>query len=190
MAPSVALLEALMSLILWYIDFLLVLSFPTKKVDEMKVEGKNAYLEILEDKVEIGPQGWRGFGGQRGVVRVNAEDIKAVELTPPGLMSFGFLKVVAAEGAVQQGAHSYGRKGDLMADPYAVAFAKSDSKKFEEARDNVEKLVKSVKSAVNPPQDLSQDIPAQLEKLASLKESGILTEEEFATKKAELLAKM
>lgn len=35
-----------------------------------------------------------------------------------------------------------------------------------------------------------EDVLAQIEKLAKLKESGILTEEEFAQKKAELLAKM
>jgi len=42
----------------------------------------------------------------------------------------------------------------------------------------------------NNRKDTSDDIPAQIQKLASLKEAGILTEEEFATKKAELLAKM
>ena len=36
----------------------------------------------------------------------------------------------------------------------------------------------------------ADDIPTQIQKLASLKDAGILTEEEFATKKAELLAKM
>ena len=40
------------------------------------------------------------------------------------------------------------------------------------------------------PQAAADDIPAQIQKLASLKDAGILTEEEFATKKAELLAKM
>lgn len=34
------------------------------------------------------------------------------------------------------------------------------------------------------------DIPSQIQKLASLKDAGILTEDEFTTKKAELLAKM
>lgn len=38
--------------------------------------------------------------------------------------------------------------------------------------------------------DNSNDIPAQIEKLASLKEKGILTEEEFTAKKKELLDKM
>lgn len=42
----------------------------------------------------------------------------------------------------------------------------------------------------NNRKDTSDDIPAQIQKLASLKDAGILTEEEFATKKAELLAKM
>lgn len=35
---------------------------------------------------------------------------------------------------------------------------------------------------------VADDIPAQIQKLASLKDAGILTEEEFTTKKAELLA--
>ncbi len=35
-----------------------------------------------------------------------------------------------------------------------------------------------------------EDIPAQIQKLAALRDQGILTEEEFTSKKAELLAKM
>ena len=40
------------------------------------------------------------------------------------------------------------------------------------------------------PAPTADDIPTQIQKLASLKDAGILTEEEFANKKAELLAKM
>ncbi len=36
----------------------------------------------------------------------------------------------------------------------------------------------------------ADDIPTQIQKLAALKDQGILTEDEFAAKKAELLAKM
>lgn len=39
-------------------------------------------------------------------------------------------------------------------------------------------------------QPVADDIPAQLEKLAKLKDAGILSEDEFNAKKAELLAKM
>ena len=39
-------------------------------------------------------------------------------------------------------------------------------------------------------QDESNDILSQIKKLSSLKEKGILTEEEFDSKKKELLAKL
>ena len=156
----------------------------------MRLEGKNAYIEIKEDKVEIGPKGWRGHAGQRGIVRVNLKDIKAIELTPPGLLTFGFLKVVSAEGAVIQGQSAYGRKGDLMSDPYAVAYKKADAQKYEKARDLIEELISNLSTENQSTNVLANDIPAQLEKLAALRDSGILTEEEFTTKKAELLAKM
>lgn len=57
---------------------------------------------------------------------------------------------------------------------------------------NPDELVKYVRdhmgeTVVAP---VAGDIPAQIQKLASLKDAGILTEEEFTTKKAELLAKM
>ena len=159
----------------------------------MKLEGKNAYIQLMDDSVEIGPKGWRGFGAQRGVVRVNYSDIKGLEFIPAGFLSFGFLKIISAEGAVVQGQSKYGRKGDLMADPFAVAFAKSDTAKFEEVRDRLEELIKTCKKRddSNSPQvNNVNDIPSQIEQLSKLKDSGVLTEEEFNTKKAELLAKM
>lgn len=42
----------------------------------------------------------------------------------------------------------------------------------------------------NAPQSGGDDILGQIEKLSKLKDAGVLTEEEFATKKADLLAKM
>lgn len=40
------------------------------------------------------------------------------------------------------------------------------------------------------PQQAADDIPAQIQKLAQLRDSGILTDDEFNAKKAELLSKM
>lgn len=42
----------------------------------------------------------------------------------------------------------------------------------------------------NPVNVTAESIPDQIKKLAELKDAGILTEEEFSTKKSELLAKM
>jgi hypothetical protein len=46
------------------------------------------------------------------------------------------------------------------------------------------------KTVAPAPAPAADDIPTQIQKLASLKDAGILTEEEFTNKKAELLAKM
>lgn len=51
-------------------------------------------------------------------------------------------------------------------------------------------ILDKIKKSEGGAQPVADDIPAQLEKLAKLKEAGILTEDEFNAKKAELLAKM
>ena len=57
---------------------------------------------------------------------------------------------------------------------------------------NAQGVVNYVRDHMGVKKDTSatDDIPAQIQKLASLKDAGILTEEEFINKKAELLAKM
>lgn len=63
---------------------------------------------------------------------------------------------------------------------------------------NVEGLIREVRGRMGKggshskvaPSPQEPDIPAQIEKLAELKAKGILSEDEFATKKQELLAKL
>lgn len=76
----------------------------------------------------------------------------------------------------------------------ASKFGVADWGKNQENFNNIlnllsEELAKYKKaSQKNAP--LSDDIPAQIKKLADLRDTGILTETEFQTKKAELLAKL
>ena len=58
--------------------------------------------------------------------------------------------------------------------------------KLEEVRDQVQPTAPAAANAA--PADL--DIPGQIQKLAELKDQGILSDDEFTAKKAELLAKM
>lgn len=65
---------------------------------------------------------------------------------------------------------------------------------------DLRRLVDVVKSRMGKPSQPStsapasgsevEDIPAQIQKLAALRESGILTDDEFASKKADLLSRM
>ncbi len=57
----------------------------------------------------------------------------------------------------------------------------------------VSDLVEHVKAMIGNNEELllpSSDVPDQIKKLAELKEQGILTEDEFQTKKQQLLSKM
>ena len=76
-----------------------------------------------------------------------------------------------------------------------AASAIKDGKLVDSTLNHIDELLNNVYKDSSPSIqqvviDSSNDIPAQIEKLASLKEKGILTEEEFATKKMELLDKM
>ena len=63
---------------------------------------------------------------------------------------------------------------------------KSAAQKFvEHVRSKIEDTAQS-----NAPSESTLDLPDQIRKLAELKDQGILTEEEFESKKKELLAKM
>lgn len=60
---------------------------------------------------------------------------------------------------------------------------------------DVPKFIEEVKGRIGKKEEIktapaSDDIPAQIKKLADLKDQGILSEREFETKKKELLAKM
>ncbi len=134
----------------------------------MKQEGKNAYIELLEYKVEIGPKGWRG--AHRGIVTVSYSEIKGVELTPAGLLTFGFLKIIVSEGAVAQGNSTWGRKGDLMSDPFAVAFEKSDKENFNQIRNKLESLVienKNLKNLIPKSENTTIDLIEKIKGLAA-----------------------
>lgn len=83
----------------------------------------------------------------------------------------------------------------LMGKSIAMKMSGNDAKMKWIQKGNPEGVVNYVREnmgekAAPTAAPVADDIPTQIQKLASLKEAGILTEEEFATKKAELLAKM
>ena len=80
-------------------------------------------------------------------------------------------------------------KDGPAASPFAISINKSQ---FEQARERVailRTLISSVQQARSGT-SLPNNIPDQIRKLAELRDQGILTADEFETKKKELLAKM
>ena len=86
---------------------------------------------------------------------------------------------------------------DKKWDGYRVAFSGSGKMRMTGIETgDVQKFVEYVRSRMGQmeeettPSELTMDIPDQIRKLAELKDQGILTEEEFESKKKELLAKL
>jgi hypothetical protein len=76
--------------------------------------------------------------------------------------------------------------------PNGVVFAKGNAKWFEAFAGKVRERVGMTHVAPNSASAIpsAPSIPEQIKQLAELHSTGVLTEEEFATKKAELLARM
>ena len=80
---------------------------------------------------------------------------------------------------------------------HRISFSASEKIRMKDIQNgDVQKFVEYVRSKIedttegHAPSESTLDIPDQIRKLAELKDQGILTEEEFESKKKELLAKM
>lgn len=80
---------------------------------------------------------------------------------------------------------------------FIMAETKKNSLTYKIAYDSAQKCLSTLQLICNENEKsknnevaASTDIPLQIKKLADLKDQGILTEDEFETKKKELLSKM
>lgn len=80
----------------------------------------------------------------------------------------------------------FGKSQDASKDENAVLFRKSALGDFEAIRD----AIREAQAAGPQPVVAAPDLADQLAKLAALRDQGVLTEEEFAAKKAQLLERM
>ena len=85
-----------------------------------------------------------------------------------------------------------GKKATLRVEMLSGVTIYNQAAKCKELMDVLRRndILDRIKKSEGGAKPVADDIPAQLEKLAKLKEAGILTEEEFNAKKADLLAKM
>ena len=111
------------------------------------------------------------------------DDIKSIEFNEKNSLlerSHISFRVIG----VDKGTDLFGNKST---DPYTVYFKKNERESFKEL---YEFLMKSKREKSNQSSDVSSDIPEQIKKLSDLRDSGILTEEEFNSKKKDLLDKL
>jgi hypothetical protein len=158
--------------------------------DTLTAVGTTGQIEVDGEFVTIRRKGLRSFinQGVKGDKRIPLTSVVAVQFKKAGLTD-GYLQLTIPGGVESRG--GWAQSGS---DENTVTFNRRQQPAFEALRDQLEeRLVERSRSAgmgaaspVTPP----ADIPEQIRKLAALRDDGVLTDEEFAAKKAELLAKM
>ena len=151
----------------------------------MEVTGVNGQIELRNDRIIIKRKGMmskltQGLKGDKSILisRISSVQFKNATTFTNGYIQFGF----------SGGDESKSGLLDATKDENTVMFKKSQQTEFERLRDKVDRLIASANAPTqtSKSQKPSSDLD-ELEKLARLKEKGIITEEEFNQKKKQIL---
>ena len=162
------------------------------------IEGKNAKVQVWADRVEWGWKGLMGAGAKAGL---------AVMTLGVSYAATGFGRKQASETIPIKSITSVTtKKGKGFQTVLQVITSGNtiDMRIGHREAEQVKTTLNQLISGTHPTQQrqaapapvaaaptaATVDVGAQLQQLASLREAGILTEAEFATKKAELLARI
>jgi hypothetical protein len=130
----------------------------------------------------------RNAPGRHGRDTYALAQISGVQLSPPRLTQAGGRFTLVMAGGVQRGSRSSTRLSSAGDDPLTVIFGKSRLSQFQALADAITRAL-----AGGPAQPQAVAAPAaagladQLAQLAALRDSGALSDAEFAAAKARLL---
>ncbi|KRM79504.1 hypothetical protein FC84_GL001685 [Lapidilactobacillus dextrinicus DSM 20335] len=156
----------------------------------MELKGTNGVLIAYDDYVEISRKSLGGFitQGNKGNKKFFYKDLISIEYKKPSKLANGYIQfVVNPEMATSQSVGITGQTNlDASKDPNAVilrAFKKSFAKETEEFYRYVDKRLSYYKTETDrKPTEIND-----LRNLKSLLDDGIITQEEFNSKKKQIL---
>ena len=148
----------------------------------MRAQTSDAELELLENKVRIKRKGWgsavlHGFKGDKEIL---ISRISSIQFKRPGSITSGYIQFTFMGGQEAKGGLF-----EAVQDENSVVFTSNETWRFEKMKRAIEERMVQLSSAqaLRPPASNLDE----LEKLGSLREKGIVTEEEFQAKKKQLL---
>lgn len=148
----------------------------------MEAKGVNGQIELLENKVRIKRKGVMGFltQGLKGDKDILISQISSIQFKKAGGFTNGYIQFSFLGGQES-------KAGLLKAgqDENTVMFNVYQKKEFEAIKEAIEKRIDDIHSQATSPSSSSS--LSDLEKLAELKDKGIITEEEFQAKKKQIL---
>lgn len=126
----------------------------------------------------------------KGDKRIPLQSISAVQWKPPGAMMNGFIAFTIGGGNEKRSRFG-SQTVDATKDENAVVVTKRQGPDFVSIRDAIEKAIADRARPASAPAAASSESPVeQLRKLADLHAAGVLTDAEFAAKKAQMLDRM
>ena len=145
----------------------------------MSAKGLNGQLDLLQDRIRIGRNGFRAFmaHGLKGDKDISISSVSSIQWknatwVADGYIQFAFRGGIEAKGGFLQ-AHS---------DENSVVFNRKQQAQFQAIRDEVQRRMSATIGGAGA------SIADEIKKLAGLRDQGILTTDEFEAKKKQLLA--
>lgn len=138
-------------------------------------------VTVDDHTVKIQPKGFMNFinkGGSKGEKSIPLKSITAIQFKEPSMVTTGYIQF-AYSGSTET-------KGGTMSavkDENTITFVK---KELDKARELVD-LIESKRHVNEPPSNNSVSAADEILKMKELLDAGILTQEEFDTKKKQLL---
>ncbi len=148
----------------------------------MRADGVNANLLLLEDRVRIQRREEKAFPHQgfRGNRDILLSQINSIRLKKATTMGSGFIQFLLTGRSVS-GNH------DAAHDENTVMFRSAHQAEFDKIKAAIEMQMSTAQTILARPQPLIASYLNELEQLSSLRDRGIITEDEFAAKKRQIL---
>ena len=145
----------------------------------MQADGVNGQLELLEDTIIIKRKGTMSFltQGLKGEKEISISQISAIQFKKPGPITNGYIQF-SFIGGLETKAGIF----DAAKDENSIIFNAKQEPAFSAIRAEIQKRMAGHKQGTKQGSNIDD-----LEKLASLRDRGIISEEEFNYKKRQIL---
>ena len=151
---------------------------------EITAKGVNGQIELQGNKIKIMRKGALSFltHGMSGEKEIRIQVITSIQVKRATMFTNGFIQF-----AFQGGSEAKGALFQATQDENTVMFNTSQADVFMKLKAEVERRIDEL--TANPPAATAAPVSAfdELEKLAGLRERGIVSEEEFEEQKRRLL---
>ncbi|OUM99340.1 MAG: hypothetical protein BAA04_09765 [Firmicutes bacterium ZCTH02-B6] len=151
-------------------------------------KGVTGILEVYSDRVVIKRKGMINLilHGMKGDKEILLESITSIQFKKPGTFTNGYLQF-----GILGGNEGTGGLFQATQDENTVVFAAAQQADFEKAKQLIDDLRAQLRRPAvssSPASGAPVSVADEIEKLARLRDQGILTEEEFQAKKRALLS--